>query len=493
MRAIPFLISCLISGAWPGQGLPPQVREQNQRESLSAEAREAHDNHQAAARYWYASRNPKHLPDMDEALKEILPKARQQAAKVTDFQSWEEAQRFKAYHNAGSILLAKAYTCLYYGDVKQAGPAVELIEKEFPFAMLLEDGRSLLWVRKALRYHQHCCALYMAMSLKVVGRIEFPPERDEFDGAAQMKAIEHMAVLRLREGNVGRLEHFFTAIDASQLLTSGGDWALEIIMDAMRPLDQDAQTEPAWEEMSAAVLLWQREKPESVFAQLAEARLLFHHALHHMARGSPGALAVIRQDSERGLRILGRIPRSSAAWYDTMIRLRAINGRTMEEIAPIFREGLEKFPDYAPLVIALSSIFIQNGEQGRQLCCMTLDQLLEESKAPLAGQVLRKIHADGHLGRLQARLKPETVEAALLAATSAWPKSHKLRSDLGLLAVTLGNRPLAAQVMAGTEGCWDRFDWRGREDIATELTVRRQEGLSRTIRPAIRQGAGGTL
>ncbi len=476
-----------------GQGLSPQIREQNQRESLPAQERDAHDNHQAAARYWYASRNPQHLPDMDEALKKVLPQARQLCSEVRDFQSWEDAQRFKAYHNAGSILLAKAYTCLYYGDIKQAAPAVELIEKEFPFAMMLEDDRSLLWVRKALRYHQHCCALYLAMSLKVVGKIEFPPERDEFDGKAQQKAIEHMAVLRLREGNINRLEHFFTAIDTSRLMTSGGDWALEIIMDAMCPLDQDAQTEPAWGEMLNAIQLWQKQKPESIFAKLCEARLLFHHALKHMVSGSPGALAVIRSDSERGLKIMRGIPRTSPAWYDTMIRLMAISGSPMTEIAPIFKEGLETFPDYSPLVIALSSIFIQSGEEGRKICCMALDQLLEESKAALAGQVLRRVHADGDLEKLQARLKSETVELALRAAAETWTESHQLRSDLGLVAVTMGNRPLAAHLMAGMGDCWDRSGWKGKEDIARALTLKQREGLSQTLRPKEKAGPEGSL
>ena len=72
-----------------------------------------------------------------------------------------------------------------------------------------------------------------------------------------------MAVLRLREGNVERLEHFFTAINASELQTTGGDWALHILMEAMRPLDQDAQTEPAWREIREALHVWQQQKPVS--------------------------------------------------------------------------------------------------------------------------------------------------------------------------------------------------------------------------------------
>ncbi len=454
----------------PAQQLPPQVREQALRESQAPDRRAEHDNHQAAARYWYASRNPKHVADMDEALEKVLPAALRLSPGIQNFQSWETAQKHKAYHDAGAILLAKAYTYLYYGQVKQAAPAIELIEKKFPYAMMLEDDRSVRWVRHALRYHEHCCMLYAAMSLKVVGKIHFPHERDEFDGPQQRQAIEHMAVLRLREGNVDRLEHFFTAINHSELQTSGGDWALDIIMDAMRPLDQDAQTEPAWREIHDAILIWQKQKPTSIFARLAEARFLFNYSLYKATKGGVAAISDIRQSSDRGLELMNDIPKTSPAWYDTMLRLQSINGRPPEEIAPVFREGLGKYPDYSPLVIVLGRCFVKGGESGRQICAQVLEELQTSSKGGLASQMLRKIYFDGDLPEIQPRLNLDTVERAIRAAVVQWPDSYELRSDLGLLAVTIGRRELAGDIMRGMQGKWCRDAWRGREDIAITIT-----------------------
>ena len=143
---------CAASSAF-SQQLPPQVIEQALRESQSPDQRAKHDNLQVAAKYWYASRNPKHIEDMDEALKSVLPVATRLSSFIKDFQTWETAQKYKAYHDAGSVLLAKAYTCLYFGDVKRAAPAIELIENKFPYAMILADDRTVTWVRDSLRYH----------------------------------------------------------------------------------------------------------------------------------------------------------------------------------------------------------------------------------------------------------------------------------------------------------------------------------------------------
>ena len=459
---------CAASSAF-SQQLPPQVIEQALRESQSPDQRAKHDNLQVAAKYWYASRNPKHIEDMDEALKSVLPVATRLSSFIKDFQTWETAQKYKAYHDAGSVLLAKAYTCLYFGDVKRAAPAIELIENKFPYAMILADDRTVTWVRDSLRYHEHCCMLYAAMSLKVVGKIHFPHERDEFDGPRQRKAIEHMAVLRLREGNVDRLEHFFNGINRSELQTSGGDWALDIIMDAMRPLDQDVQTESAWREIHDAILIWQKQKPTSIFARLAEARYLFNYALFKSRKY--GSVAKIRQASDHGLELMQEIPKTSPAWYDTMLRLQAIAGRPAEEIAPVFQEGLRKYPDYAPLAIVLGRGFVKGGEIGRQVCAAILEELETTSQGGLAAQMLRKIFLDGDLPDIQPRLNLDTVERAIRAAVVQWPDSYELRSDLGLLAVTIGRRELAGEIMRGMQNKWNRSVWEGREDIAIMLTA----------------------
>jgi len=468
LSRICFLPILLAAAASQAQQLPPQVIEQARRESLPTDKREKHDNYQAAAKYWYASRNPKHLEDMDEALKDVLPRATKLSSVVDNFQSWDEAQNYKAYHDAGAVLLAKAYTCLYYGDVKKAAPAIELIETKFPYSMLLAENRTVSWVRQNLRYHEHCCMLYAAMSLKVVGKIHFPHERDEFDGFQQRKAIEHMAVLRLREGNVDRLEHFFTAINHSELQTSGGDWALDIIMDAMRPLDQDFQTEKAWREIHDAILIWQKQKPTSIFARLAEARFLFNYAMFEARHRN--SFAIIRDASERGLKLMQDIPKTSPAWYDTMLRLQSVTGRPPEEIAPVFKEGLTKYPDYTPYAIALGRCFVNDGETGRQICAQILEELQATSKGSLAAQMLRRIYFDGDFPSIQPRLNLDTVERCIHAAVARWPDSYELRSDLGLLAVMIGRRELAAEIMQGMSKKWCRYTWKGREDIAILLT-----------------------
>lgn len=455
------------SKSW-SQQLPPQVIEQARRESLPAHKREKHDNYQAAAKYWYASRNPRQLEDMEEALKDVLPRASKLSSFIDNFQTWEEAQNFKAYHDAGAVLLAKAYTCLYYGDVKKAAPAIDLIETKFPYAMILAEDRSVTWVRTALRYHEHCCMLYAAMSLKVVGKIHFPRERDEFDGLQQRKAIEHMAVLRLREGNVERLEHFFTAINHSELQTSGGDWALDIIMNAMRPLDQDVQSEASWQEIHDAILIWQKQKPSSVFARLAEARYLYNYVMFKARHRS--SFAAIREASERGLKMMPDIPKTSPAWYDTMLRLQAVCGRPADEIAPVFQEGLGKYPDYTPYAIALGRCFVNEGEDGRQICSQIVEELQSSAKGGLAAQMLRRIYLDGSFPAIQPRLNLDTVELCIRAAVARWPDSYELRSDLGILAVTIGRRELAADIMQGMSNKWCRNAWRGREDIAIYLT-----------------------
>ena len=137
------------------QQLPAQVREQNERESRSAAERGLYDDVQVAAKYWYESRNPKNIPAMDEALEKMVPAGMKFSNRVADFTTWEKAQECKAYHTAGAVLLAKAYTLLYYGDVKKAAPAIELIENKFRYSMCLYEDRSVMRVRERLRFHEH--------------------------------------------------------------------------------------------------------------------------------------------------------------------------------------------------------------------------------------------------------------------------------------------------------------------------------------------------
>lgn len=474
MRSLPrFLLTfllgaCLVPG-WTvlGQRVPSHVLNQLERESSGR--RSDHDNHQAAAKYWYASRNPKHLDDMDEALEELLPAARKVSPYVAGFMSWEIAHQYKPYHDAGAILLAKAYTLLYYGDVSKAAPVIDLIEREFPYAMMLEDDRSCIRVRYNLRYHEHCCMLYSAMGLEdVKANIFLPKERDEFDGPMQREALEDMAILRLREANFDRLEHLFAMVDHSGLQTSSGRWGIDIIMSAMCPHDREAHSESAWLETRNMLRLWQKAKLRSDFPRLAEARFWFHYGLFHAGDGFT-ALATLRECSEKGLELLRQVPRDSPAWYDTMIRLQVMNGQPIEKIAPVFREGLRKFPGYAPLVIALGRGFVELGESGREICCGMVGELEKEGKADAAAQLLCAILRDGDLHLIQPRLDVEICVKTIRAAFEHWPDSYELRSQLSLLAVTLGRKDVARDLLKGMEGKWCPQTWRGKEDIVIAL------------------------
>ncbi len=453
------------------QTLPAQVREQAMRESRPDSQRELYDDSQVAARYWYESRNPKNIPAMDEALEKLLPVANKLAPQVNDFQSWEAAQKVKPYHTAGAVLLAKAYTLLYYGDVKNAAPAIELIENKFRYAMVLYDDRNVLWVRERLRFHEHACMLYAAMSLKVVGRMKFPAERDEFDGPQQGIALENMAVLRLKEGNIERLEHFFTGINQSGLQTSSGEWAIHIVLNAMKPVNWEDHAKAAWEEIYQAIKLWQKTKPDSVFAKLAESRFAYHHAQFAMRNGGQASYPEYRESAEHGLELIHTIPKNSPAWYETTVGLMVLNGRKAVEFAPVFQEGLRKYPEYAPLIQALCGGLVEGGEQSRELCAGIIDELAGETYGGVAAQVLRAMLYSGDLGALQPRLNMDNVEKVIRMAVVQWPHSYKLRSDLGLLAVKLGRRDLARDIMKNMRRNWSRATWRGKEDMAIALSA----------------------
>ena len=134
------MATALCTGAALGQSnvrTPDHQTQETQRESLSADDREEHDDHQVAAKYWYESRNPKNLLAMDEALAKVLPTALRQSDWVTEIPTWEAAHHTQAYHDAGAILLAKCYTLLYFGEVEKAQPSLRLVHEKFPHSLML--------------------------------------------------------------------------------------------------------------------------------------------------------------------------------------------------------------------------------------------------------------------------------------------------------------------------------------------------------------------
>jgi Domain of unknown function (DUF4034) len=465
------LLLLVAIGSVPAQQIPKHVREETAREATDPSKRGLYDEVQLATEYWYDSRNPKNLPAMDEALESILPEALKLSPSVTKFVTWEAAQKVKPYHDAGAVLLAKAYTLLYYGRVREATPVIGLIEKKFPYSMaLFKYHRTVLRVRERLRFHEHACAVYAAIRFRKAEALTFPSERDEFDGWAQREALKNMAILRLREGDFESVDHYFTAINKSGLQTSSGDWAIRILYDAMMPFDPEAWSSEAWKEALDAMRLWQKKKPDSMHAKLAEARLALHYAWHAVSSGGSEAYADFRERVTHGLSIIRDIPKTSPAWYDTTVGLMLSNGERIDTVAPVFKEGLLKYPDYTPLAYTLADGLVRSGEQGRQACAEMIRRYSTGPDAHVGGQLLRHLMDAGLLSELQPRLDMDAVETVVETALAAWPHGLDLRSDLGLVSVSLSQQKLARVCLAGMRGKWNRNTWQGREDIAERLS-----------------------
>ncbi|MDB6136995.1 MAG: hypothetical protein JWO94_67 [Verrucomicrobiaceae bacterium] len=457
---------CLAQGQ-----LPDYIVEQQMRESGSNSQRRLYDDLQSSAHYWYESRNPANLTAMDEALAEVLPEALRQAPSVHDFQSWEEAHKFKAYHDAGAVLLAKCYTLLYYGDVVKAAPSIELLTQKFPYAMSLERDRTVHWVRDLLRYHEHMCAMYGAIVALRVKKMTFPPERDEFDGPAQRLACRHMAILRLREGNYDAVERFAEMADTQHLRTSSGDWVINLIFKAMQPLDGEEHSEAAWLELRDAIKTWQAKRPKSVYAKMAEASFLYYWSWHATQIDKTDGYANFRERSDQGRKIMESLPRLSPAWYSLMLGLLGETGAKLVDMAKVFRDGNEKFPDYSPLYHDLCVAFARSGENGGVACAGVIHHLVGDSHPEQAARVLWRLCYSGDLATVQARLDMDDIREAIEAALVTWPDSLELRSDMGFVAITLGQKDLARTAMQGMSGKWNRVTWKGREDLAKQLCV----------------------
>lgn len=464
------VILCAAGFISQAQGqLPDHVMEQGLRESSGN--RRLNDELQSSARYWYESRNPSNLAAIDKALEQVLPEALKEAPYVHDFQTWEQAHKFKSYHDAGAVLLAKCYTLLYYGDVAKAQASVELLSQKLPFAMILDENRTVRWTRDALRYHEYMCAMYGAIVALRTKTLVFPPERDEFDGPAQRQACRHMAILRLREGNYDAVERFAEMADTQRLRTSSGDWVINLIYEAMQPLDWEMHSEGAWEELRDAIKVWQVKRPKSVYAKMAEASFLYRWSWHAWVKGKTDNYADFRERSDKGRKILEDLKPDSPAWYSLMLGLMGETGAKLKDMALVFREGNEKHPDYSPLYNDLCVAFARANEDGGIACAGVIHHLVGDGHAEQAARVLWRLCYTGDLATVQARLDMDDVRDAIQAALAAWPNSLELRSDMGFVAITLNQKDIARTAMQGIAGKWNRSTWKGREDMAKDLCV----------------------
>jgi hypothetical protein len=104
-----------------------------------------------------------------------------------------------------------------------------------------------------------------------------------------------------------------------------------------------------------------------------------------------------------------------------------------------------------------------------KICCGMVGELEKDGKADAAAQLLCAIMKDDDLHLIQPRLDVDICMRAIRAAFKHWPDSYELRSQLGLLAITLGRKEVAREVLKGMEGKWCPSTWRGKEDIVIAL------------------------
>lgn len=447
--------------------LPTHMRQRIQRENTPADERQKYDNIQKAVDFWYEARNPKLIPDMEEALLPLLQKAIDQSPHVNRFQDWEEAHRWKEYHEAGSVILAICYTHLYYGNFKAAAEWITFVEQKLPYSLRLYENRVTSSVRARLRYHEHCCRLYGAIISDKLGELKFSAERDEYDGPMLAEACRDMSRMRLQEGHFQALENYADAARSHDLRTPRGQWLIEHFYDAINPDHWEDHSENAWKEMDRAIGLWRRSKPESVTARIAEARFQFYRAIR--GRGFSGeAAADFREWTEKGLELIMATPPECPGWYTTALALMTFNGKRFVDLADVFREGMRKYPDYQDSVCIVAWAMAVQSQQGREAAAGIVDHLAGTNPSQ-AAHVLCFLCQTRCLEPTAPWLDMELAETAIRACLDEWPDSISLRNELGCVSIHLGLHSVAKQAMNGLGDHWCRTVWSGHESLAKKL------------------------
>lgn len=450
---------------------PDQVTQELQREALPDSERREHDDYQAAARYWYESRNPRNLAAMDDALKWLLPIALRQSPWVTEVPTWENAHHCQAYHDAGAILLARCYTLLYYGREPDALEGIRLINEKFPHSVLLLNNRGGYLVRRQLRYHIHACALYRAIRERKMHLFEFLPEQDEHDAWAQEKAAEDMAMLRLREGDFESLDHLASQARIRQLKTKDGEWLTDAIYSGMHPLENQSWSRAAWDEMGERIREWRQKRPTSTDARIGE---LIYTLYRFRGRldGSQESLDLQNKVSKM-IQEIGPVA-PQIPFIDLLLSI--VNRETLASTAGIFKKAHAKFPDYMPT--AFFMLLRLSGEKnGHSLCAATLSQLAESEHPEQMALLLMSLPEDA-LKSLSAGVKLQHLRNSMHELLEKYPESLQLRNRLGLLASRLGQDDIAKEAMATVGQRWDRSIWKGSEAEASRFTERRPKAKS---------------
>ena len=447
--------------------LPTHMKQMIERETTPADHRPKYDDLQKAADFWYTSRNPKLVPDMEEAIVPILRKALDQSAHITSFQDWEEAHRWKEYHDAGAVILALCYTHLYYGNVKAAREWVNFVNTKLPYSLLLPPNRDTDSVRRRMRYHEHACMLYGAIITDKIGEVTFEPERDEYDGPMLSMACRDQAKLRLKEGNFKALENYANAAREHQVRLPSGQWMIELFYDGMNPHWWEDRSENPWKEIDKAIQLWRAAMPDSITAKIAEARFHLYYGLSAYNH-SDEVYSDFRARTERGLELIMAVPPECPGWYSTALGLMALNGKRFVDLADIFREGSGTYPDYQNSVAMLAIWFAKSGEKGVSTAADIVTHLATENPTQ-AAQVLCALCNVGCAAKTGIWLDMDLVNSSIESALKDWPDSIELRNELGLIATLLGQQASARLAMNGLGDHWCRNTWKGREAIARKL------------------------
>lgn len=442
--------------------------QETQRESLSVDQRQEHDDHQAAARYWYESRNPKNLPAMDEALAKVMPIALRQSEWITEPPSWEKAHHTQAYHDAGAILLAKCYTLLYYGDVKQAQESLRLVHEKFPHSLMLYPSRMVVLVRKNIRYHLHACMLYHAISTRKMDQFEFPPELDEYDGWAQPRAAEDMAMLRLREGDFESLDHLAAQARKRQLKTVSGQWVSDYVYSGMHPPENERWAATAWDEMGERIQQWRKKKPDSVDARIGE----LIYTLYRM-RGmvdEPEKLKLAKFSVEQMIQEIGPIC-PQVSFIKLLVNIH--EEKSFKSTANIFHEANKRYPDY-PNLSFFMLVRLADEKDGLVLCGATLN-FIGESKhnEQLALSLLPVSTSLKAIKDITQNVKIAILRNSIYRALEMYPHSLSLRNRLGMIALYAGQDDVAMDIMSKVGSKWDKELWKNQESEAIRLTEKR--------------------
>ncbi|MBL9132072.1 MAG: hypothetical protein JNG86_12790 [Verrucomicrobiaceae bacterium] len=466
-----FVFFACCSAAW-SQTVPEHKMQQMRREARDPSIRDKVEDFQFAAEYWCSSKNLKNIPDIDAALAAVMPFALEQSPEVKDFQSWEKAHEYKSYHDAGAVLLAKCYTLLYYGRVKEAREGLELIRTKLRYSMLLRRNREVLWVRKQMHYHEHFCALYARLVRKEFDAFRFPPERDEFDGEAMHKALTDMIRLRIQDGGVSMLEHLCEGMAKSALALPTGQRGTYIALGAVLPQPWESDHEASWHEMRDGIARWRREAPASVFARLAEARFQIEYAKHALGRSDnppSDGYAAYQQRISVARDMLASCPRDNAEWYVSQLELQRCLGTPFSEVAVTFQEGMKHYPGYVHIQLALCRYLNRNQEVGAALTAATLKEISKGPNPENAAYCLRWLVLHGETEHLVPRLDLTMVSEVLRSGIKTMPFSLQLRSDYGFVALKLAQQETARWCLQGMKYCWDRDTWKDREDIVLNL------------------------